>query len=93
MLKEKIYLEENKHVKINAIIGIVSFWVLMFIVFMYQVFRALPFGDLSAVLFAFGAAGMFSRYHSTKDRRCLGFGIFNALACLLSLGWYLWLTL
>lgn len=36
---------------------------------------------------------MFSRYHSTKDRRCLGFGIFNALACLLSLGWYLWLTL
>lgn len=25
MLKEKIYLEENKHVKINAIIGIVSF--------------------------------------------------------------------
>ena len=33
MLKEKIYLEENKHVKINAIIGIVSFWVLMFIVF------------------------------------------------------------
>lgn len=60
---------------------------------LYQVFRALPFGDLSAVLFAFGAAGIFSRYHSTKDRRCLGFGIFNALACLLSLGWYLWLTL
>ena len=33
MLKEKIYLEENKYVKINAIIGSVSFWVLMFIVF------------------------------------------------------------
>lgn len=33
MLKEKIYLEENKYVKINAIIGSVSFWVLMFIAF------------------------------------------------------------
>ena len=57
----------------------------------YQSWRGLPFGDISAVLFCFLSVGMF--YKLDGDKTKLVLGILTGIACLADLGWYVWKTL
>ena len=59
----------------------------------YQSWRGLPFGDISAVLFCFLSVGMFYRYKLDGDKTKLALGILTGIACLAALGWYVWKTL
>ena len=97
MKKEDIlkkYREENEdegqtHINIKS--DLYGFYGLSFVALLlmvYQGFRALPFGDVPALLFVFLSVGAFFRYRSTQEKHFLWMSIFTGLMCLAFLSWY-----
>lgn len=54
----------------------------------YQGYKALPFGDVPALLFIFLSVRAFFRYQSTREKHFLWMSLLTGLMCLGFLVWY-----
>lgn len=81
---------ENNHADDQ---GFYSLCFLALLIMMYQIFNNLPFGDITALLFAFMATGGFSRYRLRKEKGILYFSIVNSFLCAAFLIWYILQTI
>lgn len=67
--------------------------ILAVLIMLYQLYKNIAFGDVTALLFSFLALGGFYRYHVTKAKHFLLTAGLNAAICIGSIVWYVFQTL
>lgn len=75
----------NQSADAKAFSGMLIFAVLIMV---YQMYKNVPFGDVTALLFSFLAIGGFYRYRTTTEKHFLYLSIVNAVICIGFIVWY-----